>query len=286
MMMMMKTDKNQLISKHLICILLSIVFLNFLSPHLCMSGDQEEKNDYRIGIGDRIFISDWRNENLSANVTVRPDGKISFFLVGDIMVLGLTPMELKDLLTEKLEQFVSDTDVTVIIEKINSMDIYVLGEVKKPGIYNLNKRISLLHLLSLAGGIDKTVDIESAFLLRDGKKINIDFHKLLYEGDLTQNMTLEAYDLLYFPDNSNKNITVYGEINRPGKIPYRKDLSIMDAIVLSGGMNKYANLSKIKIIRGDKTIMVNFQEILDNDKMTANIKMRPDDIVIVPKSLF
>lgn len=282
----MKIYKNHLISKLLICILLSILCLNLGSPHICISGDQEEKNDYRIGIGDRIFISDWRNENLSANVTVRPDGKISFFLIDDILVLGLTPMDLKDILTAKLKQFVSDTDVTVIVEKINSMDIYVLGEVKKPGIYNLNKKISLLHLLSLAGGVDKTADIEAAFLLRDGKKINIDFHKLLYEGDLTQNMTLEAYDLLYFPDNSNKNITVYGEINRPGKIPYKKGLSILDAIVLSGGMNKYANSSKIKIIRGDKTIMVNFQEILDDKKMSANIDMLPDDIVIVSKSLF
>jgi polysaccharide export outer membrane protein len=283
----MNTYKNQLISKHLIFILLSILCLSFIFfPHPCISDQQEEKNDYRIGIGDRIFISDWRNENLSANVTVRPDGKISFFLVGDIMAMGLTPIELKDILTAKLKQYVSDTDVTVIINSINSMDIYVLGAVQKPGMYNLNKRVSVLHLLSLAGGMDRTADIEEAFLLRDGKKINIDFHKLLEEGDLAQNMTVEPYDLLYFPDNSNRNITIYGEINRPGQIPYRTGLSIMDAIVLSGGMSKYANPSKIKIIRGDKTIMVNFREIVDKDKMSANIKLNPDDIVIVPKSIF
>jgi polysaccharide export outer membrane protein len=284
--MKMKRYKRIFISKFIFYMVLSIVLLNFVSPHPCISKDQVENNDYRIGIGDRIFISDWRNENLSANVTVRPDGKISFFLVGDIMVLDLTPMELKDILTAKLKKFVTNIDVTVIVDRINSMDVYVLGAVQKPGMYNLNKQISLLHLLSMAGGMDKTADIEGGFLMRDDKKIHIDFHKLLYEGNLTQNIPLEAYDLIYIPDNSNKNITVYGEINRPGQIPYRTDLTIMDIIVLSGGMNKYANPSKIKIIRGDNTIMVNFQKILDKGKMSANITMKPDDIVIVPKSLF
>ena len=142
---MMNTYKNHFSSRHVICILLSIICLNLISAHPCISDQQEENNDYRIGIGDRIFISDWRNENLSANVTVRPDGKISFFLVGDVTAKGLTPIELKDILTSKLKQFVSDTDVTVIINSINSMDIYVLGAVQKPGMYNLNKRISLLQ---------------------------------------------------------------------------------------------------------------------------------------------
>ena len=276
--------RGEYVMKYILFML--FVFQALINPQLASSGQQGDKADYRIGIGDSMSISVRDNESLSANVTVRPDGKISFYLIDDVYVEGLTPIALKEILIQNLKPFVSNPDVTIIISQIRSIDVYVLGEVIKPGNYNLNKTISILHLLSLAGGIKLTADIDAAFLLRDKKKISIDFYKLIYEGDLSQNITLKGYDLLYFPDNKNKNITVLGEVKNPSVIPFRKGLSIMNVIVHSGGMTGFADSSKVKVIRKGKTIYVDIKKILKNKDLTQNITMFPDDMVIVPKSLF
>jgi polysaccharide export outer membrane protein len=253
-------------------------------PSASFSNDAGGSNEYRIGLGDKLSISVWENPNLSVTTLVRPDGRISYFLVDDLSVEGRTALEVKAVLTEKLRPFVSDPEVTVIVVEIDSIDLYVLGEVVNPGRYSLRKHVSLLHLLSLAGGVKKSADLDEAFVLRGNQKLNIDFRRLLHENDITHNITLQGYDLLYFPDNLDKGITVMGEINTPGTIPYREGMSLIEVIMQSGGLNKHANASKIKVVRGDKIITVDFKTILKSGDMASNIRMLPNDVVIVPES--
>jgi polysaccharide export outer membrane protein len=251
------------------------------------SGDQiGNSDDYRIGVGDKLSISVWDVPELSASVVVRPDGKISFFHVGDVRVEGHTPLEVKKKLSQALKSFVADPDVTVIVAEIDSQDLFIVGEVAKPGRYNLRKRISLMHLLALAGGVLPTADLQGAFVLRDDQRLDVDFMQLLHKSDMKQNKVLRGYDLVYIPNNLEKGITVMGEINRPGIIPYRQGLTLSNVITLSGGTNEFANLSKVMIIKNDILETIDFRKMLEDGDLSSNISISPKDIVIVPRSFW
>ena len=97
-----------------------------------------------------VFV--WRNEQLSREVTVRPDGKISLPLIQDLQAEGFTALQLKDQITRKLKQYVQNPTVTVIVNEINSYKVSVLGKVATPGVYPITTRATLVEAISMAGG--------------------------------------------------------------------------------------------------------------------------------------
>jgi polysaccharide export outer membrane protein len=108
---------------------------------------------YVIGPEDVLDVSVWENTQISREVPVRPDGKISLPLVNDVQAAGLTPMQLRDVLTTLLVPYVPIPAVSVIVREVNSVKVTVLGEVKTPGRYNLRSRSTVLDLLAMAGGL-------------------------------------------------------------------------------------------------------------------------------------
>ena len=108
---------------------------------------------YVIGPEDVLDISVWENTQISRTVPVRPDGKVSLPLVNDVQAAGLTPMQLRDVLTTMLVPYVPIPAVSVIVREVNSVKVTVLGEVKTPGRYNLRSRSTVLDLLAMAGGL-------------------------------------------------------------------------------------------------------------------------------------
>lgn len=108
--------------------------------------------EYRIGPEDMLTISVWRNEDLTRSVQVRPDGKISLVLVNDIQAAGLTPMELRNVIQEKLAEFVDSPEVSVIVDEAHSFRISILGKVQAPGRYELRAATTVLDALAMAGG--------------------------------------------------------------------------------------------------------------------------------------
>jgi len=140
---------------------------------------KESPNDvYRIGVDDQIEISVWREHDLSLSVVVRPDGMITMPLLNDVPVLGMTPRELADSLTEKLKAFVNEPQVTVSVQQIRSRKVYLVGQVAKQGAYSLNDRKTVLELLSEAGGVGQFAKQGKIYVLRmvDGKEVRIPFH--------------------------------------------------------------------------------------------------------------
>jgi polysaccharide export outer membrane protein len=115
--------------------------------------DQDAPNAYAIGIGDVLEISVWKNPDLSVTVPVRPDGRISLPLLGDIQAAGLTPLALKQSLTDGYKEYVTAPGVSVVLKEINSRKVYVTGEVAHPGAYDLRPRTKLLQIVALAGGL-------------------------------------------------------------------------------------------------------------------------------------
>lgn len=108
--------------------------------------------DYRIGVSDVIAVSVWKDADLSGTVPVRPDGKISLPLIGDIEAAGKTTGELHDLIVTRLKPYVPDPDVTVIVDQINSQKYFVIGQVVHPGSFVLTAPTTVVEALAAAGG--------------------------------------------------------------------------------------------------------------------------------------
>lgn len=157
---------------------------------------------YQIGPEDVLHVSVWENKELTLDAIVRPDGKISLPLVKDIQAEGLTADELSDAIHLKLQDYIKDPQVTVIVTQVNAPKIYVLGSVTRPGPYLLRSDMSILQALSLAGGFTQFASPRSIKLVRgtglrqEVRKIN--YYNLLDDGG-TENYLLKPGDTIVVP---------------------------------------------------------------------------------------
>jgi len=156
---------------------------------------------YRIGQEDVLHVSVWENEELTRDVVVRPDGKISLPLIQDIQAEGMTSEELADLIHQKLLPFLKNPAVTVIVKEVNAPKIFVTGYVTKPGTYPLRGDLSVLQALSMAGGFTQFASPRKIRLIRnnDGKQEIrlINFHDLIDSGE--GNLMMKSGDTLVVP---------------------------------------------------------------------------------------
>lgn len=159
--------------------------------------------DYRIGPEDALEISVWKDDTLKAATLVRPDGGISFPLVGDLMVAGKTTTQVRDELTRRLEKYIPEPVVNVALTRVASYRIYVLGRVNKPGEFPLGRPIDVLQALSLAGGMTPFAVEDGVRIIRkvDGQSVSLpfDYARVRKDGDLSQNITLQSGDVLLVP---------------------------------------------------------------------------------------
>ena len=161
-------------------------------------------NDYKIGAGDILEITIWKEPELSrAEVLVRTDGKISFPLLNDVQAAGLTPLEMKRNMEVGLKEFISNPFVTITVRSPESQKIYILGEVLNTGEYPLTKDLTVLQAFALAGGFTEWASKKEIILMRkeDGKeKIYRINYKIIIKGkDLSQNIKLKADDTIIVP---------------------------------------------------------------------------------------
>jgi polysaccharide export outer membrane protein len=159
--------------------------------------------DYTIGVEDLIQISVWKNPDLSVLVPVRPDGKISLPLIDDVPAAGMTPLQLKDDLTARWKAYLSAPEVSVIIKEVNSIKVYVVGEIARPGELRLKSRTRLLQALSLAGGFTGFADRGKIILLREAgggeKRFEINYNKVVSGNRPDDNMVLMPGDTIVVP---------------------------------------------------------------------------------------
>lgn len=155
--------------------------------------------DYKVNSGDVLEISVWKEEGLTKDVLVRPDGGISFPLVGDLQVLGLTVDAITGLIIERLNAYLSEPVVTVAVKQSNQK-FYVMGKVNKPGDIHSLDRINVMQALSMAGGLSTFADQDDITVIhRSGNKsvsLNFDYAAVSRGEDLEQNILLEAGDVV------------------------------------------------------------------------------------------
>ena len=245
--------------------------------------------EYFIGAGDILFIAVLGEKELGTVATVNPGGKISFPLVGDVQAAGLTAEELADQLTQRLSKKIRNPAVTVSLREINSYRVYTLGSVARPGVVSNKSVITLLQALALAGGVTPGVDLTLAYVARGSEKLDVDFRKLLMEGDLSQNIELKPEDVVVLPANPRNAVFIMGEVRKPGTFPLNPEshFTILKAIAGAGGFSEFAKPSKTIILREEGTtkriIPVDVDEIIENPQEAKDILLKPGDVVIVPQ---
>jgi polysaccharide export outer membrane protein len=250
--------------------------------------DPMSLSEYRIGKDDELDISVYGDSELAKIQTVRPDGKIAFPLVGDIRASGATPDELREQVTQRLSKYLKNPRVTVIVSKYNSKQVFVLGQVKTPGVLLLSSDINVLQGVARAGGVTEEADLQGALLIRDAQVVPVNFDKLLRSGDFTQNILLRANDAILIPNVSAKRVFVLGEVKQSLAITLRHPVTIIEAISMAGGLTSDADSQNVVVVRGglgaDNILKLNVSDITGQGLVVKNMRLQPNDIVYVPKS--
>ena len=163
-------------------------------------GDQ-----YMVGKGDVIAIAVWENPDLSKTVKVRPDGMITFPLIGDFEAVGKTLPEIDEIVTERLKEFVRFPDVTVTLDAIGPRKIFVMGEVGSPGATSLGDTGTMLEVLSNAGGANDNAVTTSILVIRDAFGPNprperVNFKRFMKKHNPKDNVLLTPRDVVYVPE--------------------------------------------------------------------------------------
>jgi len=150
--------------------------------------------DYVIGTADVLSIVFWRDKDLSAEVVVRPDGKVSLPLLRDIQASGYTPEQLRSKVIEAAAQYLEDPDATVVVKEIHSRNVFITGNVAKPGTYPLSTGMNVLQCLAIAGGVLEYADTKNIVVIRtdNGRQ---EYHKFNYNDVIRQKRTEQNIDL-------------------------------------------------------------------------------------------
>jgi polysaccharide export outer membrane protein len=183
-----------------------IAVMVFMVSGICFgkgTADNVYGADYRIGPGDVLDISVWKDEALTKLVTVLPDGKFSFPLIGDVVAAGKTVAALRNELNKKIEQYVPGPNLSVVVQQVNSMLIYIIGRVNKPGRFALNSDINVLQALSMAGGLNPFAKKNKIMIFRKQGTKTVIFpfrYDYVSKGEqLGENIMLKRGDTIVVP---------------------------------------------------------------------------------------
>jgi len=263
---------------------------------LSMNAQRETQSlpvfDYRIGPTDLLQITVFEFPELNQTVRVSEDGSITLTLMGKVDAANLTAQELENRLASLLEkQFTKGTaHVTVFIKEYQKAA--VIGAVSKPGMYELVGPTTILQVIAQAGGVTAQA-MNELYVYRqeaDGtqKRIVIKLNELMTGGNQELNIILQPKDVVTVPIDQTLHVFVYGEVQKPGAIPFlsSKKITLLQAIAQAGGTTEWAKKSRLTIKRRNKItekeikIQVNLKNIIGGK--IADIVLEEGDIVIVP----
>ncbi|AAU90616.1 MULTISPECIES: polysaccharide export protein EpsE [Methylococcus] len=195
-----------------------------------------EAGDYRLGPGDVVRISVFNYPELAIETRISQTGNITFPLTGPIAIGDLTAAEAEGRIAGKLRQggYISDPHVTVVVSQFKAREVAVMGQVRNPGKYPIERQSRVLDMLAAAGGVTTADAGDTATLLRaNGEKLVIDLNAL-FEGSPGQNPEVAAGDTLFVPKAPQ--FYVYGEVQRPGAYRLQRGMTVSQAISAAGGL--------------------------------------------------
>ena len=263
-----------------------VTLMALFSMVVTVVGAEQGGDDYVIGDGDSLSVSVWGVPELSVGVVVRPDGKITLPAIGDIPASGNTPMQLAGKLTEKMKEVVKAPIVTVTVSGITNNKVYVIGGGVPPGVNVLAGRTTLMKFMARFGNY-KAADLTRAYLMRDGKKLDVNFYDLLIKGDLANDPLLKTEDIIYVPDIESNKIYIMGAVVTPKLTYHREGYKVLDAILEAGGMTKFASENSVLVLRkGSAPLTVKMKDLMKDGDLSQNIFLMPGDFIIVKEGIF
>ena len=160
--------------------------------------------DYVLNPGDQVEIAVWKEPDLTKTVIVRPDGKFSFALVGEVLAAGRTISQIQTEVAGRLQKFIPEPVVTAAVTNLEGNRIYVIGQVTKPGSYPMNPRLNVLQALTVAGGMTPFANLDGIIVLRSGaggkqRVLPFRYGDVSKGRNLEQNAPLEAGDVVIVP---------------------------------------------------------------------------------------
>jgi len=270
--------------------------------------------DYILGPEDVVQIVVLKEENLDKTVTVSSDGFITYPLLGDLRVDGLTTAQVDAQITSLLARdFLVDPEVVVEVVKQRDKKVYIMGLVKQPGYQEISKDQRLLNTLLNAGGpVSFNTEVRVLRLPKDVvgdgavetlSPIVVDLHKLFVEGEQTQNIVLHDGDVLMvaektsFPSGTGGETSlgphqfyVVGSVVNPGVYNYKQNDTILDAVLRAGGFTEFASRNSTKLVRESdgktRTFRIKMKDVMEKGEMDKNMEIIPGDMIIVPESFF
>jgi polysaccharide export outer membrane protein len=250
--------------------------------------------EYRIGVGDVIEVSLFRqnaqeNDDLRRQLTVRPDGRISYFFIGDVQAMGLTIPEIRREITQQLSAYIRSPEVAVILVEMKGR-VYVVGEVVEQGVRELKpgRGDAILDAIFLSKGLTKKADVDRAYVIRRNAIIPVQLGDLLLRGDRSKTVALQSEDILYIPEVVDQRIFVLGRVRRPGAFEISRPIRVTEAIALAEDFLLGAKRDQVKIIRGGlprgpeppEVVTANMEEILAGTR--EDVYVQRGDIVFAP----
>ena len=246
-----------------------------------------------LGPGDVVTLALWREPALTRpDVAIGPDGRISFAEAQDVLASGLTLDELRVKMNEELGKYRRAPETMITPVAFRSKKYYVLGRVMTKGVYILDRPITVLEAVARAHGfetglVDRNIvtvaDFSRSFLMRQGQRIPLNFESLFQGGDLSQNLSIEPGDYLYFPGANVREVYVLGEVRLPGPAAYSPDMTLMAAITARAGYTDRAYKGRVLVVRGSlnkpEAFAIETKDILAGK--APDFRLQPKDIVFV-----
>ena len=267
---------------------------------------------YRLGIGDviNVVILTGGQKEVEVKLVVSDQGTVNVPLMGTVTANGLTIPELVKKLYLPLERdYFVNPQIHITVEEYHSLNYFIAGAVKMPGMYELNFTPSLMDLIVKAGGAEEgrgniayilkdtdlpsksTQAIESEISKKD--PIRIDLIKLLDQGDMTEDIILSSGDTVYIPlgkvlNQTRSKVYVQGPVKEPGMFDFQPGMTALSACILAGGFSKYAAPGRARIVRNKgeirETIKIDIDKVIDGT--IPDIPLQPGDRINVPESWF
>ncbi|MDW6002175.1 SLBB domain-containing protein [Vibrio mangrovi] len=206
-------------------------------------------NNYLIASGDEIDVQLFGSQNNNYSLNVSRDGSIQFPELGPIHVAGQTFSELKANLTERIKKQILGVDVAISLGSLRTMQVYVTGDVYRPGAYNIPSLATVTQALIAAGGFNKSGSLRDITVLRDNKVVTrLDLYRLLLEGNKQNDIRLQSGDTV-FVGPKGASVRIQGKVRRPAIYEIESGTTIGQLIKQAGGSKASAYLLKVKIKR-------------------------------------
>lgn len=302
---------------------LFLLLIIFSEKGFCTTSATGKGSAYRLGAEDvvKISILAGGEEQVAKEMVVGENGNVNVPFIGKIKAAGMTMEQLETAVIEPLARdFFVDPQVHLQIIEYHSLQFFISGAVKNPGMFELDYTPTIMDLIANAGGvlpergnlayilrgdsgslidkidkIDKK-DLDDETLKKNISKtepIKVDLLKLLDEGNMSENIMLQSGDTVYIPlvtklNQTTTKIYVQGKVKKPGALDFQPGLTALSACIIAGGFDKFSAPNRAKIVRltkdGQETIKINLEKVISGD--LPDLPLQPGDRIHIPESWF